>query len=199
MAMQDAREVAVAVDRPSVCYDDYETNYSEGHSEPEETAAWQGALPPPDPARESDAPYESVHRHKERNHPTVVDAVSAKPESPLGWVEGDERGTQYLHQLIEGVRYRRSALSMVESCELQYGQRNQSHGLTSPGNCREHEMPPPRSGVPSIGLLKHLHCHLTSTLSSRRASSASLWSAGAFSSTVPARTDHARWNTSSKK
>ena len=52
--MQDTREVAVAVDGASLCYDDYETNHSKGHSEPEETAAWQRALPPPDPARESD-------------------------------------------------------------------------------------------------------------------------------------------------
>src|SRR6266542_5628398 len=108
--MQDAREVAVAVDGPSLCYDDYETNHSKGHSEPEETAAWQRALPPPDPARESDAPYETVHRDKERNHPMVVDSVNTKPGSPLGRVEEKEWGTQYLHQLIEGVRHKRSAL-----------------------------------------------------------------------------------------
>ena len=159
--MQDPREVAVTVDGASVYYDDDETNHSEGHSEPEDPAACQRALPPPDPTCESDAPYEGVHRHKDRNHPAVVDSVSAKPESPVGWVEEKQRGTQYLHRLIEGVRHRRSTFGMVESCELQDGQRNQSRSLTRRGNCREREIPPPRRGVPSVGLLGHVHCHLT--------------------------------------
>ena len=39
VAMQNAGEVAVAVDGPRLCYEDHETNYSKDDYEPQRTAA----------------------------------------------------------------------------------------------------------------------------------------------------------------
>src|SRR5262245_43488585 len=91
MAVQDGREVAVAVNGPSCCNDNHKTKHRKGGKESEPAPSWRRPLPPPSHASESAAPYEGVHHHEERDNPAVVAPMRAQPGSPFGSIDEKER------------------------------------------------------------------------------------------------------------